>query len=75
LENGKPVCRNSSNLKEQTLTMKKYVLIAVLGLSTIAVTATMLNTGKKPAAKKEKKECTKVEKAECSKKAKTACFF
>jgi hypothetical protein len=55
--------------------MKKYLLIGVLGLSTIAVTATMLNTGKKPAAKKEKKECTKVEKAECSKKAKTACFF
>jgi len=56
--------------------MKKYLLIGVLGLSTLAVTATMLNTGKKPAAKKEKKECTKVEKkSECSKKAKIACFF
>lgn len=55
--------------------MKKYLLIGVLGLSTIAVTATMLNTGKKPAAKKQKKECTRVEKPECSKKVKTACFF
>lgn len=55
--------------------MKKYVLIAVLGLSTIAVTATVLNNGKKPAAKKEKKECTKAEKPECSKKAKVACYY
>jgi len=54
--------------------MKKYLLIGVLGLSTLAVTATMLNTGK-PAAKKEKKESTKVEKRECGKKAKIACFF
>jgi hypothetical protein len=54
--------------------MKKYVLIAVLGLSTVAVTATMLNTGNKKKPAKKETKCTKAMKAECSKKAKVACY-
>jgi len=55
--------------------MKKYLLIGVLGLSTLAVTATMLNNGKGTATKKVKKESTKTVKPECGKKNKTTCFF
>ncbi|HEU4473043.1 MAG TPA: hypothetical protein VFR58_18255 [Flavisolibacter sp.] len=54
--------------------MKKYILIAGLGLLTTAgVTATVLNSSKKRTAKNtSKKECTY--KKECRKVATTACY-
>lgn len=52
--------------------MKKYILIAATGLlTTLAVTATVLND-KKPVAKKAAK-CTKANPAKCTKMNTAAC--
>lgn len=56
--------------------MKKYVLIAALGLSTIAVTAAVLGTNKKPAKDTTKTtKVTKESKKQCTKKMKLSCDY
>jgi len=52
--------------------MKKYLLIAGLGLTTLGVTAAVLNNGKKKTTKDTSKCC--IEKKKCSRSAKTACY-
>jgi hypothetical protein len=48
--------------------MRKYLLIAALGLSTIAVTATVMHNGKKKPAKEQIKTEKKATKSECGSK-------